>query len=194
MLRASTERRDSAQPFTTQDKSRTWGASSSQQNENVKPKLNHKRKASAQRKVTFKSQLSSQSRRPNNSTTTKGTSQSNINTTPVTNRHKALASLLVSFLATSQVAFETDAADEKTMESANKASTTPLPPPPPKSHKPSTSGVKPSEIRRTRWNRFKFEMGLKMKSGNKAKQRRESLMLDEMELIDTRSQGREHER
>jgi pyruvate/2-oxoglutarate dehydrogenase complex dihydrolipoamide acyltransferase (E2) component len=175
MLRASTERRDSGQPLPTQDKSRTWGVSSSQQNDNVnKSKSNHKRKASAQRKVT-------------------GTSQPNTNTTPVSRRHKVLASLLVSFLATSAVAIEIDAADEKTVESANKASSTPLPPPPPKVHTRSSSGVKPSEIRRTRWNRFKYEMGLKMKSGNKGKQRRQSDLIEEMELIDTRSQKREQE-
>jgi hypothetical protein len=194
MLRASTERRDSGQPLPTQDKSRTWGASSSQQNENAKSKSNHKRKASAQRKVTFKSQLSSQAPKTRNPSTAKGTSQPNTNTTPVSKRHKALASLLVSFLATSAVAIEIDAADEKTIESANKASSTPLLPPPPKVHTRSSGGVKPSEIRRTRWNRFKYEMGLKMKSGNKGKQRRQSDLLEEMELIDTRAQGREQER
>jgi hypothetical protein len=195
MLRASTERRDSGQPLPTQDKSRTWGVSSSKQNDNVnKSKSNHNRKASAQRKVVFKSQPSSQAPKTRNPSTAKGTSQSNTNTTPVSRRHKVLASLLVSFLATSAVAIEIDAADEKTVESANKASSTPLPPPPPKVHTRSSSGVKPSEIRRTRWNRFKYEMGLKMKSGNKGKQRRQSDLMEEMELIDIRSQKREQER
>jgi hypothetical protein len=194
MLRAFTERRDSGQPFPTQEKSRSWGASSSNQNESVKPKSNHKRKASAQRRVTFKSQISTQIPRTKFSNSTKGTSQGNTNTTPVSKRHKALASLLVSFLATSSVAIEIDAADEKTIQSANKASSTPLPPAPPKAHTRSVSGVKTSEIRRTRWKRFKYEMGLKMKSGHKGKQTQRSALMDEMELVDIASQGREQER
>jgi hypothetical protein len=101
---------------------------------------------------------------------------------------------LVSFLATSSVAIEIDAADKKTMESANTASSTPLPPPPPKAHTRSASGVKASEIRKTRWRRFKYEMGLKMKSGRNGKQKQQSARADEMELADMRSQEREEER
>lgn len=99
----------------------------------------------------------------------------------------------MSFLATSSVTVDYDAADEKTIQSANKASLTPLPPPPPKAHKRSTSGVKPSEIRKTRWKRFKYEMGLKMKSGQNGKER-EPVEATEMELADMRSNEREFAR
>jgi hypothetical protein len=200
MLRAFTERRDSGQPSPAQEKSRTWGASSSKQNATAKPKTNHKRKASAKPKVTFKSQISgpsgSQAPKSNTTTAAKRTSQTNTNTTPVSKRHKAFASLLVSFLATSSVAIEIDAADKKTIESANTATSTPLPPAPPKAHTRSTSGVKASEIRKTRWKRFKYEMGLKMKSGRSGKQKQRSARTDEMEMesVDVRSQEREEAR
>jgi hypothetical protein len=134
---------------------------------------------------------------PDNTTTAaKWTSQTNTNTTPVSKRHKAFASLLVSFLATSSVAIEIDAADKKTIESANTASLTPLPPAPPKAHTRSASGVKASEIRKTRWKRFKYEMGLKMKSGRSGKQKQRSTRTDEMEMesVDVRSQEREEAR
>jgi len=193
MLRAFTERRDSGQATPTQEKSRTWGASSSKQNAGTKPKSNHKRKASAKSKVTFKSQMSS-GQKAKTTTAAKRTSQADTNTTPVSKRHKAFASLLVSFLATSSVAVDYDAADEKTIESASKASSTPLPPPPPKVHTRSTSGVKPSEIRKTRWKRFKYEMGLKMKSGQKGKQRQRPAQTTEMELADMMSNEREDHR
>jgi hypothetical protein len=195
MLRAFTERRDSGQATPTQEKSKTWGASLSKQNAGPKTKLNHKRKTSAKPKVTFKSQMSGASgQKPKTATAAKRVSQADTNTTPVGKRHKAFASLLVSFLATSSVAVDYDAADEKTIESANKASTTALPPPPPKAHRRSTSGVKPSEIRKTRWKRFKYEMGLKMKSGQKGKQRQQPAQATDMELADMRSNEREEER
>jgi hypothetical protein len=195
MLRTLTERRDSGQSSTTQEKSKTWAASSSNPNASAKLKSNHKRKASStQRRVTFKSQVSSQVPRSKTSTPAKGTLQNNTNTTPVSKRHKALASLLVSFLATSSVAIEIDAADEKTIKSANRASLTALPPPPPKAHARSASGVKPSEIRRTRWNRFKYEMGLKLRSGNKGKQPQRLALMEEMELVDFEAQEREQEK
>jgi hypothetical protein len=97
----------------------------------------------------------------------------------------------VSFLATSSVAIDIEAADQKTIESANKASTTPLPSKP---HPRSTGGVKPSEIRRTRWKRFRYEMGLKMKSGRNGKQRRSSIGMDEMEMVDLLAREREEGR
>jgi hypothetical protein len=184
MLRAFTERRDSGQPSTTNDKSKTSGASSSKQNITANPKVSHKRKTSGKLKVAFKSQVSgtsgSQAQKSRTRTTTKKTYT---NTTPVSRRHKALASLLVSFLATSSVAIDIEAADQKTIESANKASTTPLP-----------GGVKPSEIRRTRWKRFRYEMGLKMKSGRNGKQRRSSIGMDEMEMVDLLAREREEGR
>jgi hypothetical protein len=198
MLRAFTERRDSGQPSPTHGKSRTWGTSSSKQHVAPTPKTNHKRKASAKPKVTFKSQMSgasgSQAQKSKATTAAKRTSQADTNTTPVSKRHKAFASLLVSFLATSSVAIEIDAADQKTIESANKASSTTLPPPPPKAYTRSASSVKPSEIRKTRWKRFKYEMGLKMKSGQKGKQRQQSALMEEMELVDMISKEREETR
>ncbi|KAF2036507.1 hypothetical protein EK21DRAFT_83471 [Setomelanomma holmii] len=170
MLRAFTERRDSGQgsSATAQEKSKTWNASNSKQNVVPKSKTNHKRKSFAKPKVTFKSQMSGK-------------------------RHKALASLLVSFLATSSVAIDMEAADEKTIDSANKASSTPSPAAPPKAHTRSSSGVKASETRKTRLKRFKYEMGLKMKSGPKNKPK-QSGQREEMELVDMMSQEREHER
>jgi hypothetical protein len=144
----------------------------------------------------FKSQISgpsgSQTQKTKTSMAAKRTSQVDTNTTPISKRHKALASLLVSFLATSSVAIEPDAADEKTIQSANKASSTP--PAPAKAHTRSASVVKPSEIRKTRWKRFKYELGLKMKSGQKGKQRKQSAQLNEMELVDMESQAREQDR
>ncbi|KAH7083088.1 hypothetical protein BKA63DRAFT_561275 [Paraphoma chrysanthemicola] len=195
MLRAFTERRDSGQASPAQDKSNTWAAaSSSKQNAAPKPKSNHKRKSSAKPKVTFKSQMSGPSgSRPKTTAAARRASQADPNTTPVSKRHKALASLLVSFLATSSVAIDEEAADEKTINSANKASSTPLPPPPPKAHTRSGSGVKASEIRKTRWKRFKYEMGLKMKSGQKH-QPKQAAQRDEMELVDMMAHEREHER
>jgi hypothetical protein len=89
------------------------------------------------------------------------------------------------------VAIDIEAADQKTIESANKASSTPLPP---KSHPQSAGGVKPSEIRKTRWKRFKYEMGLKMKSGRKGKQRRSSIGMDEMEMVNILAGEREEGR
>lgn len=198
MLRAFTERRDSGQPSPTQEKSKTWvPSSSSKQNGAAKPKSNHKRKSSAKPKVVFKSQMSgpSGSQAPKSKTTAaRRASQADPNTTPVSKRHKAFASLLVSFLATSSVAIEPDAADQKTIESANKASSTPVPPAPKKAHTRSASVVKPSEIRKTRWKRFKYELGLKMKSGQKGKQKEETTPLTEMELVDMQSQQREQAR
>ncbi|KAH7396797.1 hypothetical protein DE146DRAFT_51293 [Phaeosphaeria sp. MPI-PUGE-AT-0046c] len=197
MLRAFTERRDSSQPSPTQEKSKTWvPSSSSKQNGVAKPKSNHKRKSSAKPKVVFKSQMSgpSGSQAPRTRTAVTGTSQIDTNTTPVSKRHKAFASLLVSFLATSSVAIEPDAADEKTIESANKASSTPLPPAPKKAHTRSASVVKPSEIRKTRWKRFKYELGLKMKTGQKGKQKQEATQPTEMELVDMEAQKREQAR
>jgi hypothetical protein len=143
----------------------------------------------------FKSQMSGPSgsqQKTKATTAAKRTSQADTNTTPVSKRHKALASLLVSFLATSSVAVDEDAANEKTIKSANQASSTPLPPPPPKAHTRSASGVKPSEIRRTRWKRFKYEMGLKLKSGPKH-QPKQAAQRDEMELADMMSHERGQE-
>jgi hypothetical protein len=192
MLRAITDRRDSGHLSTDQNKPRTWDASASRQYAAPKSKINHKHKASAIPKVTFKSQTSGPSR--SQAQQTKRTSASKTNTTPVSKRHKAFASLLVSFLATSSVTIDMEAVDAKTIESANKASTTPLPPPPPKALSRSASGVRPSEIRKTRWKRFKYEMGLKMRSGHKGKQRRLSAEIDEMEMVDLLAQERETER
>ncbi|KAH8725019.1 hypothetical protein GQ44DRAFT_707647 [Phaeosphaeriaceae sp. PMI808] len=192
MLRAFTERRDSGQASPTQDKSKTWVASSSKQNIAPKSKTNHKRKSSAKPKVTFKSQGAGPPGSQKQRTKTfaaESTSQTESNSTPVGKRHKAFASLLVSFLATSSVVIDETAADEKTIQSATKGPTT-APQPLPKAHRRSASGAKPSEIRKTRWKRFKYEMGLKMKSGqkNKAKQ---STQREEMELVGISSRGRE---
>ncbi|KAF1911054.1 hypothetical protein BDU57DRAFT_108803 [Ampelomyces quisqualis] len=195
MLRAFTERRDSGISSPTQEKSRTWGASSSKQNVVPKPKTSHRRKASGKPKVMFKPQMSrasgSQAQKTRTSTAANRTSQVDANTN---RRHKAFTSLFVSFLATSSVAIEPDAADEKTIQSANKAASTPLPPTPVKAHTRSACSIKPSEIRKTRWKRFKYEMGLKMKSGQMWNQRQQSAQLMEMRLVDVESQAQKQDR
>lgn len=189
MLRSNSERRDSGQPGTaTQDKSAT-SAATTKQNGATKPRTNHKRKSSAKPKVTFKSQPSSSQAGQRSKVAAKRPSQIDTNTTPVTKRHKAFASLFVSLLATSSVAIEEDAVDEKTVKSANAASTTPVPP---KSE--PTGAVRSAEIRKTRWKRFRYEMSLKFGGSAKRRQRREPVHMDDMELADMRARNREEDR
>lgn len=97
------------------------------------------------------------------------------------------------------MAIEYDAADQKTIEAASKNSVQPtVPAPPKKAYIRPASGVRPSEIRKTRWKRFKYEMGLKMKRGNKGKgkERRkvtEEDALEEVELAELRLEERERQ-
>jgi hypothetical protein len=99
----------------------------------------------------------SQTKKTKTKTTTiaQQTPQVKINIIPVSKRHKAFASLCLSFLATSSVATEIDAADQNTIESANKTSSAAASRPLPKIYTRSTSAARPSGIRKTKWKRFK---------------------------------------
>jgi hypothetical protein len=100
----------------------------------------------------------------------------------------------MSLLAVSPIAIEYDAADQQTMEAAQKASVQPTKPAPPKkAHTRRTSGARPSEIRKTRWKRFKYEMGLKMKStsGAKGKDRRKWTQMADVKLEEIPAEERE---
>lgn len=86
------------------------------------------------------------------------------------------------------------------METAQKASTAlTAPAPPKKAYVRPVGSVKPSEIRKTRWKRFKYEMGLKMKShGNgKGKDRKKFKQMkdtNDVELEEMRGEARVTER
>jgi hypothetical protein len=100
----------------------------------------------------------------------------------------------MSLLAVSPMAIEYDAANQETMEAAQKAAVQPTQPAPPKKARTGrTSGARPSEIRKTRWKRFKYEMGLKIKSTGRAKgkDRRKWTQADDVELEEMRPEERE---
>lgn len=152
-----------------------------------KTKSNPRHKASSSKpKVTFKSQTwtnstskphASSTSKPKLNTADKRDPADTATTTsaPVTKHQSRFASLFISLLAVSPTAIEYDAADQKTIETAQQASTAPTAPAPPKKvYKRSASVVRPSEIRKTRWKRFKYEMGLKVKShgSNRGKDRK----------------------
>jgi hypothetical protein len=89
------------------------------------------------------------------------------------------------------MAIEYDAADQQTMEAAQMASVRPTEPTPPrKAQARRSSGVRPSEIRKTRWKRFKYELGLKMKSTcrGKGRNRREWAQVGDVELDEVQSE------
>ncbi|CAG5139752.1 uncharacterized protein ALTATR162_LOCUS560 [Alternaria atra] len=156
----------------------------------------HKRKTSASKAgVTFKSQTWSNptskhrttfKARP--TTSNKRAASDTTSSVTVTKQQSRFASLFVSLLAVSPMAIEYDAADQQTMEAAQKASV--------KTTQPASSkirpagGVRPSEIRKTRWKRFKYEMGLKMKSTGrgKAKNRRKLAQAEDVELENMRAE------
>lgn len=189
MLSSKSERCDSGQPHTTTQGISTTFATTKKQNVTSKPKANHKRKSSAKPRLTFKSQPSSSQAGQKPHPSARRPSQLLTNTTPNTKHHKAFASLFVSLLATSPVAIEEDAVDEKTVKSANAASTTPQPP------KPELTGaVWAAEIRRARWKRFRYETGLKFGGGAKMKLRRENIDVDDMEMADMRARKRGEDR
>jgi hypothetical protein len=88
------------------------------------------------------------------------------------------------------MAIEYDAADQQTMETAQIASVkTTQPASSKKLQARQSGGVRPPEIRKTRWKRFKYEMGLKTKSTGrgKAKTRRQRAQVDDVELEDLMS-------
>jgi hypothetical protein len=88
------------------------------------------------------------------------------------------------------MAIEYDAADQQTMEAAQRPSVKTAQPTSSKKTQVRLSGsVRPSEIRKTRWKRFKYEMGLKMKNTGrgKAKDRRQRAQVADMELENLRA-------
>lgn len=170
------------------------------------PRVLSKRKTTTSKpKVTFKSQTwSNTTTRPRGTQkartpTSKRASSDPTDSTPVTKRQSRFASLFISLLAVSPMAIEYDAADQKTIEAAAKDSVQPtVPTPPKKAYIRPVSGVRPSEIRKTRWKRFKYEMGLKMKRGNrgKGKERKRAVeedALEEVELAELRLEERERQ-
>jgi len=112
---------------------------------------------------------------------------------PVTKRESRFASLFIALLAVSPMAIEYDAADQQTVEAAQAASVSATQQE--SSKKPEAqpeSRVKSSEIRKTRWERFKYELGLKMKitSRQKAKDRWKWTQAEDLELEVLRSEER----
>ena len=104
---------------------------------------------------------------------------------PVTKRESRFASLFIALLAVSPMAIEHDAADQQTMEAAQEASVSA---PQPESFKKSEArpgnGIKSSEIRKTRWKRFKYELEMKMRitGRRKAKDRWKWTQAEDIEL------------
>ncbi|KAI4620791.1 hypothetical protein J4E83_005152 [Alternaria metachromatica] len=112
---------------------------------------------------------------------------------PVTKRESRFASLFIALLAVSPMAVEYDAADQQTMEAAQNASVSATQPEAPKkTDYPTEDGIKKSEIRRTKWRRFKYEMKLKMRITGKAKgkDRWKWTQAEDMELEVLRSEER----
>jgi hypothetical protein len=93
------------------------------------------------------------------------------------------------------MAIEYDAAGVKTLEVAQKASiqATPLALQK-KAHTRRICSARPSEIRETGWKRFKYEMGLRMKSTGRGKgkdRRKKWAQVEDVELEEIRSEERE---
>jgi len=112
---------------------------------------------------------------------------------PVTKRESRFASLFIALLAVSPTAIEYDAADQQTMEAAQEASVSATQPESSKKTEARPgSGVKSSEIRKTRWKRFKYELGLKMRitGRRKAKDRWKWTQAEDVELEVLRSEVR----
>ena len=113
---------------------------------------------------------------------------------PVTKRESRFASLFIALLAVSPMAIEYDAADQQTMEAAQAASVSaPQPESSKKTGNPTENGIKKSEIRRTKWRRFKHELKLKMRITGKAKakDRWKWTQAEDMELKVLRSEERD---
>jgi hypothetical protein len=157
----------------------------------------HKRKTSTSKpKVMFQSQTWSSPAirhrttfKSNPAAANKRASSDPTASRPVTKQQSRFASLFMSLLAVSPMAIEYDAANKETMDAAQKAAVQPTQPVPPKKARIGrTSGARPSEIRKTRWKRFKYEMGLKIKSTGrvKGKDRRKWTQADDVELEEMR--------
>jgi len=112
---------------------------------------------------------------------------------PVTKRESRFASLFIALLAVSPMAIECDAADQQTIEAAQEASVSATQPEYPKKiATPLERGVKRSEISRTRWRRFKYEVRLKMRitGKTKGKDRWKWTQAEDIELEVLRSEER----
>ncbi|KAI4647272.1 uncharacterized protein J4E79_010424 [Alternaria viburni] len=112
---------------------------------------------------------------------------------PVTKRESRFASLFIALLAVSPMAIEYDAADQQTIEAAQEASVSATQPESPKkTAAPPDRGIKRSEIHKTRWRQFKYEMKLKMRitGRRKAKDRWKWTQAEDVELEVLRSEER----
>lgn len=111
------------------------------------------------------------------------------------NRHRHLASLLVSFLALSPTAIDFEAPNNETIEAVKRAQTQAVQVKKP--YKRVANRVKPAEIRRARWKRFKYELALKTnaftggvtgdKKGKRRKGKERWIPLEEVPLKDVQS-------
>ncbi|RYN24859.1 hypothetical protein AA0112_g8803 [Alternaria arborescens] len=158
----------------------------------------HKRRTSASRSgVVFKSRTWNETTskhhttfKTRSTTSNKRTTSDSTSSVTATKQQSRFASLFISLLAVSPMAIEYDAADQQTMEAAQRPSVKTTQPTSSKKTQVRLSGsVRPSEIRKTRWKRFKYEMGLKMKSTGrgKAKDRRQRVQVADMELENLRA-------
>ena len=126
-------------------------------------------------------------------TSSQGTAADPSSPKTVTKRESRFASLFIALLAVSPMAIEYDAADQQTMEAAQEASVSATQPESPKkTATPPEKGDRRSEIRKTKWRRFKYEMKLKMRITGKAKgkDRWKWTQAEDMELEVLRSEER----
>jgi hypothetical protein len=110
-----------------------------------------------------------------------------------TKRESRFSSLFIALLAVSPMAIECDAADQQTMEAAQRASVCATQPESSKkAYTRPTNGVTPPEIRKTKWRRFKYEIGLKMRITGRgtAKDRWKWTRAEDMELKILRAEER----
>ncbi|KAH6865974.1 hypothetical protein BKA58DRAFT_230541 [Alternaria rosae] len=126
-------------------------------------------------------------------TPSKGKTTEHSKLEPLTKRESRFASLFIALLAVSPMAIEYDAADQQTIEVAQNASVSATQSESPKKIDDSPeSRVRRSEIRKTQWNRFKYEMKLKMRitGRRKARDRWKWTQAEDIELEVLRSEER----
>ncbi|KAF1845222.1 uncharacterized protein K460DRAFT_105150 [Cucurbitaria berberidis CBS 394.84] len=180
--------------------SRTFGKS--EEHNKSKPRIISKRKISTSKpKVTFKTQTwsdlaskPSATHKARTTTVTRLTSPGSNDSRLGTKRHSRFGSLFISLLAVSPMAIEFNATNQQTIEAAQKATTQPTQPTPPKkAYIRPGSGVRPSETCKTKWKRLKYEVRLKMKSRSKGnRQEREKwTQIEELELEELKVEERE---
>jgi hypothetical protein len=111
-----------------------------------------------------------------------------------TKRESRFSSLFITLLAVSPMAIEYDAADQQTMEAAKRASISATQSESSKkAYTHPTNGVTPPEIRKTKWRRLKYEIGLKMRITGRgaAKDRWKWTQAEDMELEILRAEERQ---